>query len=187
MLKRIFYFIVDSIQAFVFALSIFILLYLFIAQPNQVNGQSMIPNFYDKEFVLTDKLTYRFREPQRGEVVIFKAPPSEPCAIDECEYIKRVIGLPGEIIEIREGKVFINGKRLEENYLSPKTITQEGGFLREGKRYRIPEGSFALFGDNREHSRDSREFGFVGRERIIGRAIFVYWPPNRFGIIKTPY
>jgi signal peptidase I len=185
MLKRIFYFIIDSIQAFVFALSIFILLYLFVAQPNQVNGQSMMPNFQDKEFLITDKIAYRFREPQRGEVVVFKAPPSEQCSIDECEYIKRIIGLPGEIIQVKDGKVYINGNPLKENYLPPETITRPGSFLREGKRYRIPQESYALFGDNREHSRDSREFGFVDRERIVGRAIFVYWPPQSFGLVKT--
>ena len=90
MIKRIFNFFLDSIQALVLALSVFVLLYLFVAQPNQVHGNSMYPNFHDNEFLLTEKISYHLREPKRGEVVIFKAPPSEPCAEDECEYIKRL-------------------------------------------------------------------------------------------------
>lgn len=183
MLKRIFFFIFDSIQALVLALSVFVLLYLFVAQPNQVNGNSMFPNFENKEFLLTDKLTYQFRDPERGEVVVFRAPPSEPCAEDECEYIKRVIGLPGETIMIQNNRVFINGVPLEENYLPPDLPTQPGSFI-SGRPLTIPPEKYALLGDNRPHSRDSREFGFIDKREIVGRAFLVYWPPERFGLVK---
>lgn len=186
MLKRIFFFFVDTIQAVVFAASIFILLYLFIAQPNQVNGNSMLPNFQNKELLLTDKLTYRFRSPKRGEVVVFKAPPSEPCAEDECEYIKRLVGLAGERIMIKGQHVYINGKLLEEDYLPTSYITEPGSYLSVGKEVIIPKDGYILLGDNRSHSRDSREIGLIERQAIVGRAFFVYWPPQRIGLVKKP-
>jgi len=188
MVKRIFFFFVDTIQAIVFAASVFVLLYLFVAQPNQVNGRSMLPNFQDKELLLTDKLTYRFREPERGEVVVFKAPPSEPCAEEECEYIKRLIGLPGDRIMIKDGHVYLNGRVLPEKYLPPEFTTSAGTYLTLGKEIVVPPRSYILMGDNRSHSRDSREFGPISREAIVGRAFFVYWPPQQMGFIpKVSY
>lgn len=188
MIKKFFIFILDSIQALVLALSVFVLLYLFVAQPNQVNGNSMLPNFQDKEFLLTDKLSYQMREIERGEVVVFKAPPSEPCAEDECEYIKRAIGLPGETIMVKDGRVFINGFPLQEDYLPEEFITQPGSFLSQGKPVMIPSRKYALLGDNRSHSRDSREFGFILKDDIVGRAFLVYWPLSQLGLVpETTY
>ena len=181
MIKRVFTFFLDSIQALVLALSVFVLLYLFIAQPNQVHGNSMYPTFHDKEFLLTEKITYHMRDPQRGEIVIFKAPPSEPCAEDECEYIKRIIALPGETIKVMGGNVWINGEVLEEIYLPDEYRTNSGSYLREGEVTIVPDGEYLFFGDNRDHSRDGREFGPIPKENIVGRAIFRYWPPEVVG------
>ena len=186
MIKRILNFLLDSIEALVLALSLFVLLYLFVAQPNQVHGNSMYPNFYNKEFVLTEKVSYQLREPERGEVVVFKAPPSEPCAEDQCEYIKRIIGLPGETIRILNGKVWINGQPLQENYLPDDNVTNPGSYLREGRPIIIPQGEYIVMGDNRGHSRDSRDFGPIPKENIVGRALIRYWPWKHRGLIKTP-
>jgi len=183
MLKRVFFFFVDTIQAIVFAASIFILLYLFVAQPNQVNGLSMMPNFHDKEMLLTDKISYRLHEPERGDVVVFKAPPSEPCAEDECEYIKRVIGLPGDRAMVQNQHVYINGQLVEEGEIPPENITEPGSYLSEGTEKIIPQGQYLLLGDNRPHSRDGREFGPVNEDSIVGKAFFVYWPPDRVGLV----
>jgi len=186
MVKRIFNFFLDSVQALVLALSVFVLLYLFIAQPNQVHGHSMEANFHDKEFLLTEKISYHLHDPRRGEVVIFKAPPSEPCAEDECEYIKRVVGLPGETVRVFNSKVWINGKPLQEQYLTPEySSVNPGSYLREGRPIILPQGEYLLMGDNRPHSRDGRFFGPTPKESIVGRAIFRYWPVNRLGLIKT--
>ncbi|MBL7078645.1 signal peptidase I [Candidatus Shapirobacteria bacterium] len=185
MLKKIFFFFVDTIQSLVFAASIFILLYLFVAQPNQVNGRSMMPGFEDKSLLLTDKVSYRFRKPQRGDVVVFKAPPSEPCAEDECEYIKRVIGLPGEMIKVQDQKVYVNGQLLIENYLPDDFATNPGGYFSESREIIIPENQYALFGDNRSHSRDSREFGPITLSFIVGKALFIYWPLSESGLIPA--
>lgn len=184
MIRRIFNFFLDSIQALVLALSVFVLLYLFVAQPNQVHGNSMYPNFHDNEFLLTEKITYHLREPQRGEVVIFKAPPSEPCAEDECEYIKRIIGLPGDTVRVLNGKVWINGQVLKEEYLPSDYTTNPGSYLREGKPVIVPQGEYIVMGDNRPHSHDSREFGPIPKENIVGRAFFRYWPLDRLGLIE---
>lgn len=176
-------FFLDIIQVIVLALSIFVISYLFLFQPHQVRGNSMYANFYDQEFLLTDKISYRFSLPQRGEVVIFKAPPSEPCAETECEYIKRVIGLPGENVRISDGYVFINDQKLNEAYLPSDVRTQPGTYFREGQTITLAENQYLVLGDNRLHSRDGREFGPIKREAIIGKAWFRYWPVSRLGII----
>lgn len=139
----------------------------------------MYPSFDDGEFLLTDKISYRFDNPKRGDVIVFKAPDGKD------EYIKRIIALPGEKIMIENGKVFINGKILNEPYLSPEQITNEGNFAKNGKELLVPENSFFVMGDNRDHSLDSRAFGFIERTKIIGKAWLVYWPPQKSGIIQA--
>jgi len=142
----------------------------------------MLPNFEDKEMLLTDKISYRLHEPKRGDVVVFRAPPSEACAEDECEYIKRVIGLPGENIMVKSHHVYINGEMLAENYLPPENVTEPGSYLTEGKEVVIPGGYYVLMGDNRPHSRDSREFGPIQERAVVGRAFFIYWPLPKLGL-----
>jgi len=181
--KRIGAFFLDIIQTVVLALSIFVVVYLFFFAPHEVKGQSMFPNFHDGEFILTDKFTYRFHLPKRGETVIFKAPATESCAEVECEYIKRIIGLPGEKVKIQNGRVFIDGQVLAEGYLPGGELLSAGSFLKEGQGFSIPAGSYIVLGDNRPHSRDSREFGPIKKEAMIGRAFFRYWPPGRMGLI----
>lgn len=183
-LKKIGSFFLEIIQTVVLALSIFVVVYLFFFAPHQVKGQSMYPSFHNGEFLLTDKFSYRFHLPQRGETIIFKAPPSEACSEVECEYIKRIVGLPGEKIKIQDNKVFINGQPLVESYLPPDLQARPGSFLKEGIDFLIPAESYIVFGDNRPQSRDSREFGPIKREAIIGRAFFRYWPPGSAGLIK---
>ena len=178
-------FILEFVQSIVLALSVFVLLYLFVAQPNQVKGNSMVPNFTDAEYLLTDKLTYQFSTPQRGDVVVFKAPSTEPCAEDECEYIKRIIGIPGDSIMVQEGKVYLNGQLLDQFFLPDDYVTNPGAFCEEGKEVKVPEGQYLVFGDNRGHSRDGREFGPIKKELILGRAFLKYWPISTFGLIPT--
>jgi signal peptidase I len=169
-------FLLEFIQSIVLALSVFVVLYLFVAQPNEVKGSSMYPNFKDKEYLLTEKLSYQFGNPKRGDVVIFKAPPSEPCSADECEYIKRVIGLPGDRVMVAEGDVYVNGEMLDQSFLPEMVYTSEGEYMQEGAEVTVPDGQYLCFGDNRPNSRDGREFGPIKRDSIIGRAFFVYWP-----------
>lgn len=178
-------FILEFIQSIVLALSVFVLLYLFVAQPNEVKGNSMLPNFVNGEYLLTDKLSYQFGEPKRGDVVVFKAPPSEPCAVDECEYIKRIIGIPGDRVMVSGGQVYLNGQLLDQSWLPDEFVTDPGAFAEEGVEKEVPAGQYLCLGDNRSHSRDGREFGPVKKELIIGKAFFKYWPVSSIGLVPT--
>ena len=178
-------FILEFVQSIVLALSVFVLLYLFIAQPNEVKGSSMFPNFVDQEFLLTDKLTYQFSDPKRGDVIVFRAPPSEPCSEDQCEYIKRVIGLPGDRVMVKNNKVYLNGAELNQFWLPADYVTEQGAFEQEGIEQTVPKGEYLVFGDNRSHSRDGREFGPIKRESIVGKAFFKYWPAKSIGLVPT--
>ena len=169
-------FLLEFIQSIVLALSVFVLLYLFVAQPNEVKGTSMFPNFKDKEYLLTEKISYQVGQPERGDVVIFKAPPSEPCAADECEYIKRVIGVPGDKVMVSKGDVYVNGQKLVQDFLPEMVYTSPGDYMKEGVERVVPDGQYLCFGDNRPNSRDSREFGPIDRSLIIGKAFMKYWP-----------
>jgi len=177
-------FILEFIQSIVLAASVFVLLYMFIAQPNEVKGSSMLPNFTDGEYLLTDKLSYRLGDPKRGDVVVFKAPPTESCSEDECEYIKRIIGVPGDSVMVKNGQVYLNGQLLEEFFLPDDIISRSGNFSKEGVERVIPEGQYLCFGDNRSHSRDGREFGPVDKSLIVGKAFFKYWPVSSFGVVE---
>ena len=183
-MKNVFQFFLDLIQVIVLGLSFFVIIYLVAFQPHQVKGSSMFPNFQDKNLLLTDKLSYRFGKPQRGDVIIFKAPAGEPCADIECEYIKRVIGLPGESIKVENSFVYINGQKLEEKYLPSDYQTMSGSFLKESVEQKVPEDEYLPLGDNRSHSRDGREFGTIPFQSIVGKAILRYWPLNALQIIK---
>lgn len=176
-------FILEFVQSIVLALSVFVLLYLFVAQPNEVKGNSMLPNFINGEYLLTDKLSYQLGDPKRGDVVVFKAPPSEPCAEDQCEYIKRVIGIPGDKVMVKGGQVYLNGKLLDQKFLPSDFISESGSFNQEGVEKEVPEGMYLCFGDNRTHSRDGREFGPIKKELIVGKAFFKYWPVSSVGLI----
>ena len=171
----------ELVEAFVFALAIFVVVYWFLAQPNQVKGLSMEPTFHDGELILTDKFTYqRSRKPERGEVIILKDPNTP-----DRDFIKRVIALPGDVVKISQGKVFVNGKQLDEsNYLDSRVYTNEESFLREGQSYTVPQDKYFVLGDNRQHSSDSRDFGPITTEELIGRVIFRYWPITRTGIVS---
>lgn len=178
-------FILEFVQSIVLALSVFVLIYLFVAQPNQVNGSSMFPNFVDKEYLLTDKISYQLGEPKRGDVVVFKAPSTEPCAENECEYIKRIIGMPSDMVKVENGHVYLNGSLLAQDFLPPEVVTEAGSFCQEGVEVVVPEGQYLVFGDNRSHSRDGREFGPIERNLILGKAFFRYWPIDKIGLIPT--
>lgn len=173
-------FFLDFLETIVVALSIFVVIYLFIVQPHEVKGNSMEPNFHNNEYILTDKISYRFRQPQRGEVIIFKAPRNQ-----EVDYIKRVIALPGDRIKVEKGFVYVNGEKLGEPYLKDTTSLFPGSFMQEGVEILVGEDEVMAFGDNRPHSSDSREFGPVPQNLIIGRAIIRYWPLPAFGLIPS--
>ncbi len=171
----------DVLETISFVGSLFIVVYLFILQPNQVKGQSMEPNFHNGDYILTSKITYKFRKIKRGDVIILKSPKNP-----EIEFIKRIVGLPGDRIMVKDGYLYVNGQRWEEPYANHPTNTWEGGFLREGEEFIVPEGYVFVLGDNRPRSSDSREFGPIPIQDIIGVVFYRYFPPNKMGPIKNP-
>ena len=176
-------FFLDIIETVVVALSIFLIIYLFFMQPHQVNGQSMVPTFEDREYLLTDKISYKRRLPEKGEVVVFRAPENAGCPPGGCDFIKRIMAVPGDQVELRQGKVFVNGQEVPEPYLSPGTVTQPGPYIR-GRVISLESNQYFVMGDNRDHSSDSRAWGPITREDIVGRVFFRYWPPQKSGLLE---
>lgn len=158
---------------------IVLVIHYLIAEPHLVSGNSMVPNFHDGDYIITNKLATRFAELQRGEVIILQYP-RDPNKV----FIKRIIGMPGERLKIMDNVVYINGQLLSEPYLPKDTVTQVRGFMADGEEITIPEGQYFVMGDNREGSSDSREWGPEKKELIIGQAIFRYWPINKISIIS---
>jgi signal peptidase I len=172
-------FFLDIIETVVIALSIFLIVYLFVMQPHQVNGQSMHSTFENGEYLLTDKISYKFNKPERGDVVVFKAPPAAQCPEGAgCDFIKRVIGIPGDSVEVRDNLVWVNGQAIDEPYLDEEVQTRPGAFTANGM-VTVPTNEYMVMGDNRPHSSDSRVWGPVPFENIVGKVFFRYWPPSR--------
>ncbi|HZD56817.1 MAG TPA: signal peptidase I [Anaerolineales bacterium] len=139
----------------------------------RVDGSSMEPSLHSGEFVIVSKLSYKIGSPHIGDVIVFHFP-RDP----EQEYIKRVIGLPGDHVEVKNGSVYVNGQRLDENYIAADpayNITRD-----------VPEDALFVLGDNRNNSSDSHNWGPVPLDFVVGKAIFVYWPPTNWGVIEHP-
>jgi len=171
-------FLLSFLETVVVALVISVVLYLFIMTPHEVIGNSMHPTYKNGEMLTANKIVYRFSDPQRGDVIIFKYS-------DTQDFIKRVIGLPGDTVMLKDGHIYINDKLLDESkYLSDSIYTSGGNFLKEGASTTVPEGEYFVCGDNRPHSSDSREFGPIKIENIKGKAWIVYFPFSEFRIAK---
>jgi len=181
MLKRLGAFFLDIVEVVVFAVGIFFFVYLLIMRPHKIKGQSMSPNYPDAEYLLTEKVTYYLRNPERGDVVVFTPPVSTTD-----EFIKRVIGLPGEQVMVKDGHVFINDQLLKETYLSSTLQTNGGTFLADNQEFTVPTGEYFVMGDNRPNSSDSRYWGPITKSAISGRAWIIYWPLNLIGVVKKP-
>ncbi|GAC1385191.1 MAG: signal peptidase I [Herpetosiphon sp.] len=196
---------------------IFILLVFFIVrglvQNFRIEGESMMGNLHDKQYILVNKivffhfdsnaplrllpgnhslpkrLVYPFRMPKRGDIVVLEAPVSE--YESQKDYIKRVIGLPGETIQVKNGNVFINGEQLDEPYLTKSTDCGPANSANPGlcQAYTVPPDSVVVMGDNRTNSQDSRSWPALpalGLERIVGKAWISYWPQSDWGVIPSP-
>jgi len=158
------------------ALGLAIVVMIFLYQPVKVEGTSMNPLLSDQERIFINKFVYRFEPIERGDVVVFWYP------LDRSKsFIKRVVGLPGETIEIRDGHLYINGDELADQYVPAGYIDSSN----YGPR-KIPLGEYFVMGDHRDSSNDSRVFGPVSRSFIYGKAVFAYWPVDHFGSLTTP-
>jgi signal peptidase I len=158
----------------VVALGLATVIIIFLYQPVKVEGTSMAPLLSDQERIFINKFVYRFEPIERGDVVVFWYP------LDRTKsFIKRVVGLPGDMVEIQQGRVYINSMPLEEPYVPPQFEDTTGyGPMR------VPTGSYFVMGDHRISSNDSRVFGPVPQAFIYGKAVFAYWPMTHFGTIS---
>jgi signal peptidase I len=146
----------------------------FVGQAFRVQGTSMLPMLEDGERIIVNKLVYRFRPVGRGDVVVFWYP-KDPSV----SFIKRVVGLPGDVVELRQGFLFVNGKAVEEPYLSPRYRDDESYAPVE-----VKPGYYYVLGDHRNSSNDSRSWGEVPAKYIYGRAEARFWPPAKIGVIR---
>lgn len=179
-MKGLFVFVWELLKIVILAAIIVVPIRYFLFQPFFVKGQSMESSFEDGDYLIVDELSYRFREPQRGEVIVFKYPnnPSK-------RYIKRIIGLPGETVVVKDGKVAVfdkwGSRYLDESEYLPSSISTPGNV-----RVSLEEGEYFVLGDNRSSSSDSRSWGPLPEEDIVGRAVFRAWPFIALAKINVP-
>lgn len=161
----------EFVETVVFTLLIYALVRTFLFENYRVLGHSMDPTLENDQFLVVNKLGYRLHDPKRGDIIVFRDPRT-----DQRKLIKRVIGLPGEMLEIEDGQVFINDQLLDEPY-----ITNSGHYSQP--RSPIPEEQYFVLGDNRDNSSDSHNWGTLPRDKILGRAWVSYWPPRLWGLV----
>lgn len=182
-------FLKEAFETIATALILTYIIYFFISTPNQVQGESMLPNVKPNELILTNRIKHNLSKTplndtlhqnyERGDVVIFKLPEHEA-------YIKRIIALPNDQITVCENKLIVNDKVVTEKYIEPNNLTYSADFIRECEVKTVPADSYAVFGDNRLHSLDSRssQVGFVRKQYFIGPAFLRLLPLNNIGILK---
>lgn len=179
--------LVEVVETLVLTLVIFFVIQNFIAQPYQVQQQSMEQTLEPKQYVLVDKLTPRWDEYNRGDIIVFNPP--ETWTPDPTPFIKRVIGEPGDTVEVRDdGLVYINGVKLDEpyTYKNEEGVNEPTEVSPDQTLWVVPEGELFVMGDHRMASADSRVFGPIEIETVVGRAFLRYWPISTFGILQTP-
>ena len=158
----------------IISIAIAVVVIVFLYQPVKVEGTSMMPWLHDQERIFVNKFVYRFEEIRQGDIVVFRFPldPNK-------SYIKRVVGLPGDEVELIRGRLFIDGRRVDEPY-----IREEFQDASTYSATKVPAGHYYVLGDHRNTSNDSRTWGTVPREYIVGKAVFAYWPMDRFGVLE---
>lgn len=173
-------FIWETAKIVIIALAIIIPIRYFLFQPFFVRGASMEPNFEDGEYLIINEIEYRFHEPARGDVIVFRYP-NDPSQF----YIKRVIGLPSETVKIENGKVIISNENDPAGFiLSEPYLSDENKFTSGNIDVQLDENEYFVLGDNRSASSDSRRWGLLPRHYIIGKAWLRAWPFNKVEILK---
>jgi len=180
-MNKLFLYIWEVSKIVIIALLIVVPIRYFVFQPFFVRGQSMEPNFYNGDYLIIDELSYQFRAPQRGEVVVFKYPNDTTQ-----RYIKRIVGLPGETVAVNSGKVFVyqedgSPMALDESVYLPQSTQTQGN-----TKITLSKDEYFVLGDNRSLSADSRAWGTLPEEDLIGRVIFRAWPFSALAKVELP-
>lgn len=171
--------IYETLRTIVLVLLTAFLIRSFVMQPFVVQGASMEPTLKSSEYLIVEKLAYKFREPERGEIIVFRAP------VNWTEnYIKRVIALPGETISIKNNQIYVNGSLLEEDYIKDNDLFS--GDTDFSVDLTLGPDEYFVAGDNRNHSSDSRVWGPLPKQNIIGRAVISVFPFSMFGLFDAP-
>lgn len=168
-------------EPFLVAAILAFLIRTFLVGPYKIPTGSMRMTFVEGDRIFADKITYRFKEPQRGDIIIFKAP-MDP----KKDFVKRLVGLPGDKIVIRDGKLVINEEVLDDPPFSQHYYynREDWDFGKEGQTIQVPEESYFALGDNSAQSNDSRNWGFIPAKNIVGKAICIWWPPKRIKLAR---
>lgn len=156
----------------------------FIFAPIIVDGQSMMPTLHDEDMLIVSKMSYTIGDPERFDIIVFHAPEGK-------DYIKRIIGLPGDKIEYKDDQLYVNGKKVDEPFLdeykqalTKGDLTYDFDLMSEIGQATVPEGELFVMGDNRRHSKDSRMIGAVPMEKVIGEANIIFWPLSDFHVFE---
>jgi len=171
--------VLDFFELLFIAVSIVLLTFIFLFQPLLITGDSMKPEFLDGEQIIAEKLTVKFQQIDRGEVLVVKHPKDEGVLV-----IKRVVGLPGETLMLVNSNIYIDGELLDESYLDSEVVTSDGNYLTEREEFQLSDSEYFMLGDNRAESFDSRFWGPVDKDHIVGRSILVYYPLKQFRIVQ---
>lgn len=177
---RMRYFMKEWVEPIIIAIILALIIRTFIVQAFKIPTGSMRPTLIEGDRILVNKFIYKFKEPQRGDVIVFRAPEDK-----KKDFIKRLIGLPGENIEISNGTILINDKAVgESSIIKERYYYNRGDFGKKDTALEVPESAYYALGDNSISSRDSRYWGFVPKEYLKGKAFLIYWPPTRIRLIK---
>lgn len=179
-MKSFFYSVWETVEIGIIAIIAVLVIRNFLIQPFLVSGASMEPTFSSGDYLLIDELSYKLREPERGEVIVFRYPGDESVF-----YIKRVIGLPGDTISFKDGKAYISNKDNPNGFVLDETYLQTG-VMTTGKDFTLPAGQYFVMGDNRSYSFDSRSWGSVKSSEIIGLVRLRLWPLNKILAVERP-
>jgi signal peptidase I len=189
--------LVELVMIVAVALGLALGIQAFLVKPFRIPSESMVPTLEIGQRVLVDRVSFKFGDPDRGDIVVFKPPDGQPnrCGVerasdqpcptgtperDDTNFIKRVVAVPGDRLKVLEGSVYINGRRQDEPFAR---LDPECGTCNLPREITIPDGHYYMMGDNRGASADSREWGPVPKEWIIGKAFMTYWPPGRIGLL----
>ena len=170
----------ENVESLVWAVALALAIRTFVMAPFKIPSGSMRPTLIEGDRILVNKFIYHFRPPRRGEIIVFRYPedPKRP-------FIKRLAGLGGETLELRDGKVLIDGTPLEDaGVLGTNHYYNQGTFAQPRQAIHVPEGAFYVLGDNSQSSHDSRWWGFVPKRLVIGQAVCVFWPLNRIRLLR---